>query len=237
MTNDRNDRRNQKETHDLFITVDKKEIREAQDVHPADDMADDEVFKSQHSDGHTFNPRRAAVEGLTYTPPTDPPIVPGDDPQGAEIAAGYSLSQDEDDSRAERLPERVANNDLDLRDRVYRALRQNSETGHLTHVKVQVQNAAVNLLGTVESQDDIAMVHEIVAQLEGVKAIKNNLQTEAIPGDKPDQQSALHASERSDEMRPVYPPQRKRPGDSINKNDRVDEVAWESFPASDAPPW
>jgi hypothetical protein len=168
-----------KETHDLFITENKRERAEAEDASPEQDLANDEVYKSQYSDGHTFNPRRAQVEGLTYTPPTDPPILPGDTRQNAEIAAGYSTSLEEGELAAERLPDRVQN-DLELRDRVYQALRQNSETGHLTNVKVQVNKGAVNLLGSVFSEDDRGIVHEIVAGITGVTAIKNNLQTEEL---------------------------------------------------------
>jgi hypothetical protein len=66
-----------KETHDLFITENKSKKAEAEEANPEQDLADDEIYKSQHGDGHTFNPRRAQVEGLTYTPPTDPPNFAG----------------------------------------------------------------------------------------------------------------------------------------------------------------
>jgi osmotically-inducible protein OsmY len=47
-------------------------------------------------------------------------------------------------------------------------------------VKVQVNKGAVNLLGTVFSEDDRGIVHEIVAGIAGVTVIKNNLQTEEL---------------------------------------------------------
>ena len=78
----------------------------------------------------------------------------------------------------ERLPDRVDDNDLDLRDDVYTALRLNGETFHLTQIKVQVDQGVVNLLGTVPTEDDISRVYDIVRGLHGVVSIKNNLQTQ-----------------------------------------------------------
>jgi osmotically-inducible protein OsmY len=116
---------------------------------------------------------------LTYIPPSDPPVLPSeDDPQGAKIGTGFAPSMEEAAPHVENLPSCVYNNDLDLRDNIYLAVRNNSETAHLTNVKVQVNNRIVYLLGTVFSQDDIGRVDEIVNQLEGIRAIRNNLQIE-----------------------------------------------------------
>jgi osmotically-inducible protein OsmY len=110
---------------------------------------------------------------------TDPPVLPSeDDPQGVEVAAGFALSMEDSNPDVEDLPARVDNNDLDLLDDVYLVLRDNSETGHLTHIKVQVNRGVVNLLGTVATEDDIWRVHEVVKSLDGVVAITNNLQVE-----------------------------------------------------------
>ena len=56
-------------------------------------------------DGETDDPYVASQEGLTYIPPTDPPFVPSDDPQGIEIAAGTGASSleepyDEEDRKS-----------------------------------------------------------------------------------------------------------------------------------------
>ena len=168
-----------RETYDLFIAADPAERKEAADVNIAADLADKQHFKTRESEGHTYNPREAWEQGLTYTPPTDPPILPSeDDPQGAEIAAGFAPSMEASDPDVERLPDRVDDNDLDLRDDVYTALRLNGETFHLTQIKVQVDQGVVNLLGTVPTEDDISRVYDIVRGLHGVVSIKNNLQTQ-----------------------------------------------------------
>jgi hypothetical protein len=140
------------------------------------DLATEELFKTQQGDGHTYNPFHAQDQGLTYTPPTDPPVLPTDDSQGVEIAAGFALCMENSFPNAECLPPTVDNNDLDLLNDIYLALHYNSETGHLTNVKVQVNEGVVSLLGTVFSEDDIGLVHEIVRGLEGVVGIRNHLQ-------------------------------------------------------------
>ena len=167
-----------RETYDLFIAPNPAERKESADENIAAELADKQHFKTGESEGHTYNPRLASEQGLTYTPPTDPPILPSeDDPQGAEIAAGFAPSMETSDPDVERLPDRVDDNDLDLRDDVYTALRLNGETFHLTQIKVQVDQGVVNLLGTVPTEDDISRVYDIVRGLHGVVSIKNNLQT------------------------------------------------------------
>jgi hypothetical protein len=115
---------------------------------------------------------------LTYTPPDDPATLPSDDLQGVEVATGFAPMMEETDPDVEDLPPEVDDNDLDLLDDIYIALHNNSETGHLTNIKVQVNQGVVNLLGTVSSEDDIAVVYDIVADLDGVVEVLDNLQVE-----------------------------------------------------------
>lgn len=167
----------EKESADLLNTPSSEEKKEAEDVDAGSDLAKDDLVDTQHSDGHTYNPRIAAEQGLTYTPPHDPPVQPSeDDPQGADVAAGFAPSMEDSDPGVERLPRHVDNNDLDLLDDVYEALQTNSETAHLDNVKVQINNKVVYLLGTVETQDDVGRVHNIVNSLNGIRGIRNNLQ-------------------------------------------------------------
>jgi len=168
-----------KESNDLLIVPNEREKKEAEDENIKAELAAENKFKTNRSDGHTHNPRRAMDQGLTYTPPSDPPILPAEDePQGVKIAAGFAPSMVETNPDAERLPPTVDDNDLDLRDDIYSVLRNNSETGHLTNVKVQVREGTVNLLGTVTTQDDIPRVFDLVSELDGVVEVQNNLQVE-----------------------------------------------------------
>lgn len=170
-----------KETHDLFLPDNQQEKKEAEDLSLEEELSPGHAYKTQHSDGHTLNPHLATDQGLVYTPPSDPPVLPSlTDPQGAEVAAGFAQAMEETDPNVEPLPPRVDNQDLDLRDDVYLVLRNNSETGHLTKIQVQVREGIVNLIGTVESEDDLGRVQEIVAELPGVRDVRNNLQVEGI---------------------------------------------------------
>jgi hypothetical protein len=154
------------------------EKREAADADVEGELAEGEMFKTKHREGHTYDPHQAWEQGLTYTPPTDPPTLPSDDePQGVEIATGFAPSMESSDPDVERMPSEVDNSDLDLRDDVVLALRNNSETANLERIKVQVDGGVVNLLGVVPTEDDIGRAHNIVRELDGVVAVRNNLQT------------------------------------------------------------
>jgi len=143
------------------------------------DTDDDNVYKTKHSDGHTNNAYVAWDQGLTYTPPDDPATIPSDEsPWGLELAAGFAPSVEETDPDIEDLPENVDNNDLDLLDDIQIALHNNSETGHLTNIKVQVEDGVVNLWGIVPTEDDIAIISEVIGDLEGVVEIIDNLEVE-----------------------------------------------------------
>jgi hypothetical protein len=168
------------ESLDLIAYPHSLEKLEAEDDDFEEDLADAYMYKTKDSDGHTYDVNQAWDQGLTYTPPTDPPILAGDDPQGAEIAAGFAPSMENSNPDVEDLPERVDNNDWDLLEDVKLALQINSETGNLTNVRVAVINGVVNLSGTVQNDQDIWLVEEIVADLPGVEDVNNNLEVEDL---------------------------------------------------------
>jgi hypothetical protein len=147
------------------------------DVDFEEDLTTERAFDTQQGEGHTFDPWKAEDQGLTYTPPSDPPVVPSeDDPQGAEIAAGFAPSMEASDADVEDLPERVDDRDLDLEEDIYEALRYNSETRDLRDIRVYVHNGIVSLFGTVPGDEDLAQVYNIVGDLEGVIRINNEIQ-------------------------------------------------------------
>jgi len=138
----------------------------------------DGIIDTAHTDGSTTNPQEAQEQGLVYTPPDDPPVIPSDDLQGIEIAAGFASSMEEANLDVERLPARVDNQDLDLEDDIATALRFNSETSHLTGIRHAVREGIVFLAGTVESDDDIAVVDYLIRDIDGVVDVRNNLEVE-----------------------------------------------------------
>jgi hypothetical protein len=150
------------------------------DVEFEKDLTTERAFDTQRSEGHTFDPWKAEDQGLTYTPPSDPPVVPSeDDPQGAEVAAGFAPSMEDTGPGVEDLPERVAERSLDLEEDIYEALRYNSETRHLRDIRVYVHNGIVSLFGSVPDAQDLAQVYNIVSELEGVVRINNEIEVKS----------------------------------------------------------
>lgn len=156
------------------VEVSFEEILELQDELEGDDTLGD-IIDTAHSDGSTNNVQVAMDQGLVYDPPTDPPVVPSDDLQGAEIAAGFASSI-EDEPEVEDLPESVDDNDEDIEQDIRRELRYNSETTHLDDVRVYVRDGVAYLRGTVLDEDDISIVEEFVRDLDLVEEIENELE-------------------------------------------------------------
>jgi hypothetical protein len=145
-----------------------------------EDLATEALVDTQHGQGHTYNPTEAWDQGLTYTPPDDPPVLPGDNPQGVEIAAGFAPSMAQSNPDEEELPPGVDNNDDDLAEDIYVTLRNTSETSTLADdIIIAVEDGLVTLTGTVETEADIALVYEVVSAVEGVVDIEIDLQTES----------------------------------------------------------
>ncbi len=141
------------------------------------DLATEGLYDTQHSDGHTYNPHEAMEQGLTYTPPEDPPILPSDNLQGAEMGAGFAQSMEDTDASDEILPSSVDNNDSDLETDIYFLLRSNSETMHLTDITVRVEDGIVTLLGTVPGDEDLALIDEVLSDVAGIVELRYRLDT------------------------------------------------------------
>jgi hypothetical protein len=161
-------------TDEPVVEVSFEEIMELQDELEGDDTLGD-IIDTAHGDGSTDNVQVAMDQGLVYDPPTDPPVVPSDDLQGAEIAAGFASSI-EDDPEVENLPESVDDNDEDIEQDIRRELRYNSETTHLDDVRIYVRNGVAYLRGTVLDDADISIVEEFVRDLDLVDEIENELE-------------------------------------------------------------
>lgn len=144
----------------LFIE-DGVRVERLEDLEPDDDLTSDW--------------QEASEEGYPYLAPSDPPVLPSQDLEGARIAAGFAPSMEESHPDQEVKPARVEKGDLELEEHVYEVLRDNSETQHLTDVEVCVSEGVVSLRGTVQSEDDIAIVDDIVSDLDGVRAVRNDL--------------------------------------------------------------
>lgn len=162
---------------DPLVEVSLEELDELNDEIQRD-RESEEIFDTQHTDGSTSNPEQAEEQGLVYIPPDDPPVIPSDNLQGAEVAAGFDAAIAGEDPRARRVPARLLGNDEDLEAMVRTALIKNSETSTLQDVRVAVQDGVVHLYGVVSSLEEIAIVDQLVRDLEAVDEVVNHLDAE-----------------------------------------------------------
>jgi hypothetical protein len=155
------------------VEVSFEELLELQDENEEEDSLGD-IIRTANTDGSTDNVQVAMDQGLVYEPPMDPPVVPSDDLQGVEIAAGFGSSI-EDEYDAEDLPE-SSDDDTEIEEDIRKALYYNSETTHLDDVRVYVRDGVAYLRGTVEDEDDIAIVDQFIRDLDFVDDIQNDLE-------------------------------------------------------------
>jgi len=129
----------------------------------------------EESEDITSDPLEATEEGIPYQAPSDPSVLPSDNLDGLDVAAGFAPSMEESSPDQEMMPDRVERGDLELQAHVCTMLRDNSETGHLTDIEVLVSRGIVVLRGSVQDEQDLAIVDDIVSDLEGIRAVRNEL--------------------------------------------------------------
>jgi len=161
-------------TEPPVVEVSFEEILELQDELDGEDEMGD-LYDTADTDGSTDNVQLAMDQGLVYNPPNDPPVVPSDDLQGIEIAAGFASSI-EDDFETRDLPESLDEVDSDVESDLRKALRHNSETTHLDDVRIYVRNGIAYLRGTVDHEEDSDIVEEFIRDLDVVDDVQNELE-------------------------------------------------------------
>jgi hypothetical protein len=130
-------------------------------------------------EGETDDPYVASDEGLTYIPPTDPPIIVSDDPQGIEIAAGTgssSLDEPYDEDHAGEL----LSVESELTARVREALENDAATSGLAdRIRIATIGGTVVLRGTVDSIEDGDSLVEVASRVSGVDEVRDETD---VPG-------------------------------------------------------
>ena len=130
--------------------------------------------------GETANPDVAAEEGMTYVPPTDPPVVPSDDPQGAQVAAGFRSTSAEEPYDAEHSGAALPNED-EMSARVREALRADSATSrYADSLAIGTRGRTVAVRGVVEDLDDTDNVVEVVSRVSGVAEVIEELEVRGL---------------------------------------------------------
>lgn len=131
-------------------------------------------------DGETDDAFVASDEGMTYVPPIDPPTVPSDDLEGAEVASGFGVSALDEpydlDSAGEALPA-----DDQMVALVREAIRAESATSeYADSVAISVRDGVVTLRGEVADLVDSDNLAAAAEYVEGVVEVVDKLRVRAL---------------------------------------------------------
>jgi hypothetical protein len=122
-------------------------------------------------EGETDDPMEAIEEGFTYVPPTDPPTVPSDNYDGAEVASGFGGSSLEEPYDANHHDE-FAPDDDEMTTRVREALLADSSTTAYAHrIAIAVRNNIVTIRGVVDDLTDAENLQAVAGYVAGVEDV------------------------------------------------------------------
>lgn len=129
--------------------------------------------------GETDDAHEAAAEGLSYVPPTDPPVVPGT-LEGAQVASGFGASALDEpydaDHRDEPLPA-----DDEVTARVREALLADSSTSaSAERVEIETSGGRVVLRGVVDDLTDAESMVAVASDATGVAEVVDQLTIRAL---------------------------------------------------------
>jgi hypothetical protein len=130
--------------------------------------------------GETDNPDEAAEEGLTYVPPTDPPVVGTEDDGDPRIASGFGSTADSEPFDSDHHGTALPAED-EVTARVREALLASAPTsGYADTLAIDTEGGVVRLTGLVADLDDETSVLEVVSGVTGVVDIDNALTVDGL---------------------------------------------------------
>jgi hypothetical protein len=131
-------------------------------------------------EGETDNPDVAAEEGLTYVPPSDPPIVPSDEPEDAEIAAGFGSSALDEPYDVDHMSSLEQADDT-MAQLVREAIRADGATSrYADEVAIGTRGGVVALRGVVDDVEDTDNLVEVASRVNGVVEVIDELEVRAL---------------------------------------------------------
>lgn len=153
---------------------------------PDSDQPDDSDVENIESllelelrEGETDNPDEAAEEGLTWVPPTDPPVVPGDLGQPV-VAAGFGTTADDEPFDADHHGSPVSGED-ERTERVREALVAHASTsGLVDRLRFDTIGTGIIVEGTVDDLSDEEAVLEVLSGIDGVTGVVNRIEIEGL---------------------------------------------------------
>jgi hypothetical protein len=108
--------------------------------------------------GETTDPLIAIEEGQTWIPPSDPPTLPSDDPQGIDVPG----SEDPDEGES------------DINARVREALRADAATaGIADRLEIAVLGSTAVIRGQVDGIEDSDAILEVASGVEGIEEVRD----------------------------------------------------------------
>lgn len=127
----------------------------------------------------TDDPNEAAEEGMTWVPPTDPPVVPGRDGD-PQVGAGFGTTSLDEPYDADHHGALLWAED-EMTARVREALRADAlATRYADDLIIAASGSSVRLAGMVEDLEDEEQVLAVVSEVDGVTSIRNRLRVAAL---------------------------------------------------------
>jgi hypothetical protein len=155
------------------------ETREDQ-VGDGDVVSLDALVDSDLREGETDNPLVAIEEGMTYVAPSDPPVVPSDDPQGLEIGAGTGTSaMDEPYDDDHQDGELDAESELSAR--IREAIRADAATSaYADRIIVATVGSTAILRGVVDDLSDGDELAAVAARVAGIEDVRDETEVAGL---------------------------------------------------------
>ena len=144
------------------LPADQDAVLDASEIEGPDELTMSEqewgIPDGERRSGETTDPLIAIEEGETWVPPTDPPIVPSDDPEG--IAVPGSGDTDEAES--------------DINARVREALRADAATSGLAdRLEIAVLGSTAIIRGQVDGIEDSDAILEVAGSVDGIDEVRD----------------------------------------------------------------
>jgi hypothetical protein len=140
----------------------------------------DALVDSDLREGETDNPLVAIEEGMTYVAPSDPPVIPSDDPQGADIGAGTGTSAiDEPYDDDHQDGELDAESELSAR--VREAIRADAATSaYADRIIVATIGSTAILRGVVDDLSDGDELASVAARVAGIEDVRDETEVAGL---------------------------------------------------------
>ena len=153
----------------------------AGDADRPEDMENIEMLTElELRDGETDDVMEAVEEGMTYVPPVDPPTVPSDSLEDAEVASGLGTSALDEPYDTDHHSD-FALGDDEMSSRVREALRADSSTtAYVNRIAIEARGGVVTLRGQVDDLTDSDNLLAVAEYVEGVEEVIDELRVRGI---------------------------------------------------------